>query len=327
VRVFVTGATGFVMGPVAHLLRGRGDEVRALVRDRSRAGALAAAGCELVVGDLAEGDLIRACLRGCDAAIHGAGSYEIGIDAARRRAMEAANVRGTERVLAAALEAGTPKIVYVSTIAVFGNTRGRIVDERDRRQGSFTSYYEETKHRAHEIARDLTRRGLPCVIVQPGQVYGPGDHSGVGRLMRRFAEGRLPALVFGGLGLNLVHVDDVARGVIQALDRGSPGESYVLGGEITTLRGMIGTLGRVTGRRPPRLAVPDVLLRLAALTSPALRETVSSAAGVTFWARDEKARRELGYAPRTLERGLRDTFGPRSVRQSSSDSSDSNSSE
>ena len=126
--------------------------------------------------------------------------------------------------------------------------------------------------------------------------------------MRRFAAGRLPALVFGDLGLNFVHVEDVASGVLLALERGRPGESYVLGGEITTLRGMIAILGRVTGRRPPRLAVPDALLRLAALASPALRETVSSASGVTFWARDEKARRELGYAPRTLEQGLRDAF-------------------
>jgi nucleoside-diphosphate-sugar epimerase len=308
-RIFLTGATGFLMSAVARQLVKRGDGVVALVREPRRAGALTDLGCELVAGDLSDEPAIRRGLAGADAAIHGAAIYEIGIPRSRRAAMFDANVRGAERVLSSALEAGTPRVIHVSTIAVFGNTRGAVVDESYRRSGPYTSYYEETKYRAHEIALRLIERGLPCVIVQPGQLYGPGDHSGVGGVMRGAATGRLAAVAFGSLGLDLVHVDDAATGVILALDRGRPGESYVLGGEITTLRGMIDVATRLQGRRAPRFEVPRPLLRLAALLVPSFAEVVRSGDGVTFWARDAKARRELGYDPRGLERGLRDTFG------------------
>ena len=323
-RVVVTGAAGFVMGAVARALRARGDDVVALVRDPARASALSGIGCELARGDLSDAGAIRAALTGCDAAIHGAAIYEVGVSGKRRDEMFETNVRGTERVLAACREARIGKVVYVSTIAAFGNTRGRIVDETYRHDGRYTSAYDETKHRAHLIAVRYQEEGLPLVIVQPGQVYGPGDHSAIGRGMREVAEGRGRVMVFPELGLNMVHVDDVAQGVLLALDRGQPGESYALGGEITTLRDIMRTLAAVTGRRAPTLAVPSAFVRLLALPSAGMREMVRSAAGVTFWARDDKARRELGYAPRSLEQGLRDTYAP---AQSSASSSDSNSSE
>jgi len=308
-KVFLTGATGFLMGAVARQLVKRGDAVVALVREPRRAGALADLGCELVTGDLSDEPAIRRGLAGADAAVHGAAIYEIGIPRSRRAAMFDANVRGAERVLSSALETGTPRVIHVSTIAVFGNTRGAVVDESYQRSGPYTSYYEETKYRAHEIALRLIERGLPCAIVQPGQLYGPGDHSSVGGVMRAAAAGRLPGVAFGSLGLDFVHVDDVAAGIVLALDRGRPGESYVLGGEITTLRGMIDVVSRLHGRRAPRLEVPAPLLRFAALLVPSFAEVVRSGEGVTFWAKDDKARRELAYAPRGLERGLRDTFG------------------
>jgi len=312
------------MGAVARALRARGDTVVSLVRDPARAGALAALGSELARGDLSDANAIRAALAGCDAAIHGAAIYEIGVSRARRNEMFETNVRGTERVLAACREARTSRIVYVSTIAAFGNTRGHIVDETHRHDGRYTSAYDETKHRAHLIAVRYQEDGLPLVIVQPGQVYGPGDHSAVGRGMREVAQGRSRVMIFPELGLNMVHVDDVAAGVLLALDRGRPGESYALGGEITTLREIMRTVARVTGQRAPSLAVPNALVRILALPSAGMREMARSGAGVTFWAKDDKARRELGYSPRSLEQGLRETYAR---AQSSASSSDSNSSE
>ena len=298
------------MGAVARALRARGDSVVALVRDPARAEALSSIGCELARGDLADAEAIRTALAGCDAAIHGAAIYEIGVSGRRRDEMFETNVRGTERVLAAMREAGIAKAVHVSTIAAFGNTRGRIVDETHRHDGRYTSAYDETKHRAHEIAVRCQEAGLPLVIVQPGQVYGPGDHSAIGRGMREVASGRSRVMIFPELGLNMVHVEDVASGVLLALDRGRAGESYVLGGEIVTLREVLKTVAHVTGQRAPAIAIPTALVRILALPSAGMREMARSGAGVTFWAKDDKARRELGYAPRSLREGLRETYAP-----------------
>jgi dihydroflavonol-4-reductase len=307
VKVFITGATGFVTANVARLLIGRGDAVRALVRDPGRAGGLA--GAELVQGDLASADALRAGMDGVDAVIHGAAMYQIGLDRRGHAAMLEANVRGTAHVLSAAKVAGIPRVVYISTIAVFGNTHGQVVDESFRRTDqTYTSYYEETKLRAHEVADQFGSEGLPIVIVQPGQVYGPGDHSGFGGLMAAFARGRLPVQPFPDLGLNLTYVDDIAAGIVLALDRGAPGRSYVMGGEIVRVADAFSTLGRVVGRHTPRWKVPYALLELGALAQPSLREVINSAKGVTFWAKDDRARAELGYSPRTLEAGLRETY-------------------
>jgi nucleoside-diphosphate-sugar epimerase len=211
-KVFVTGATGFVTGNVTLQLLARGDEVRALVRDASRGQTLARAGVTLVEGDLSDGASLARGIDGVDAVVHGAAMYSVGIAASRRPAMFEANVTGTERVLEAALAAGVRRVAYVSTCAVFGNTRGAVVDETYTRSGPYTSYYEETKVRAHEIALGAAARGLAVSIAQPGGVYGPGDTSGLGGLMRDFVRGRLPLVPFADAGLNFVHVDDVARG-------------------------------------------------------------------------------------------------------------------
>jgi nucleoside-diphosphate-sugar epimerase len=316
-RVFLTGGTGFIGGHVARKLRERGDEVRALVRDPAKAAELERLGCEPVTGDLGDEAAIAAGLEGVDAAIHGAAIYEVGIPESERARMYEANVRGTENVLGAALAAKTPKVVYVSTIAAFGNTHGEVVDESYvHPEDEYTSYYEQTKVEAHRIARRLIDEGLPCTIVQPGGVYGPADHSAVGHQMSEFLRGRMPFLTFPDLGLNMVHVEDVADGILLALDEGDAGRAYVLGGEITTMRGLMESLASVAGKKPPKRAIPNGLLRAIAPAGPLvgklmgqppnMRELVSSADGVTFWAKHDRATEELGYAPRDLEAGLRD---------------------
>jgi nucleoside-diphosphate-sugar epimerase len=317
-RVFLTGATGFIGGAVARALRERGDEVVALVRNPGRAHDLRAAGVRMVGGSVTDSAAIEQGLEGADAAIHAAAVYEVGIPESQRGPMFETNVTGTENVLRAALAAGTPKVVYVSTVAAFGNTRGQVVDETHSHSGEYSSYYEETKHLAHQVARRLIDDGLPCVIVQPGGVYGPGDHSALGDVITRFAKGRLPMLAFPELGFSLVHRDDVVRGILLALDRGTPGQSYVLGGEITTMRGAIETLAGILDRRPPRFTLPTALVRASAPLGPVLgpalgfppnfRELVRTSDGVTYWARHDKAARDLGYEPRPLEQGLRETL-------------------
>ena len=185
-RVFVTGGAGFIGSSVVRQLRARGDEVVAAVRDPARARALTDLGCRLEQSDLASRDALTGLMGGAHAVIHAAGSYRVGIPASERAAMREANVGATERVLDAAVAAAVPRIVYVSTGNVYGDTHGQVVDESYRRDvaAGFLSAYDETKYRAHEAAEARIATGAPIVIVLPGQAYGPNDHSEVGAQLR-----------------------------------------------------------------------------------------------------------------------------------------------
>jgi len=319
VKVFVTGGTGFIGGAVARRLCERGDDVVCLVRSPGKAAKLTALGCELAAGDLGDRAALRAGMEGCDAVVHAAAMYEVGIPARQHPAMWEANVAGTENVLSTAGDAGVAKLVYVSTCGVFGNTHGRVVDETYQHPGKeFTSYYEETKLEAHRIARRMIEDGLPGVIVQPGGVYGPDDTSQVADLLQEFFAGKLPLLPFPELGICMTHVEDIAGGILLALDKGRIGETYVLSGPVTTMRETIETIAAVSGRKAPKHAMPTVLMKALIPIGPLvgkmlgqppnLRELISSADGVTFWASHEKASRELGYAPRGMEEGWRQTL-------------------
>jgi nucleoside-diphosphate-sugar epimerase len=319
VKVFLTGATGFIGGEVAHQLRERGDEVVCLVRSPEKAAPLTELGCELFSGDLSDRDALRKGMEGCDGVIHAAAMYEVGIPESQHAAMHEANVVGTENVLGAAGEAEVPKIVYVSTCGAFGNTHHEIVDESYRHPGEhYTSYYEQSKVEAHLVADRMIEEGLPCVIVQPGGVYGPGDTSQLGDLMEQFLSGKMPLIPFPELGICLAHVEDTAGGIVLALDRGEPGETYVIAGPPTTMREAIGILAEVSGRKAPKRAVPVILMKAMTPIGPLvgkvmgqppnLRELISSADNVTFWATNEKAAKELGFSPRGIEEGIRQTL-------------------
>jgi nucleoside-diphosphate-sugar epimerase len=319
VKAFVTGGTGFIGERLVQRLRDRGDDVVALVRSPEKGAKLEQMGATLVEGDLSSSDAIRAGVEGCDAVFHVAAIYKVGIPKSEHEAMYDANVRGTERVLDAAFQAGVGRIVYVSTINVFGNTHGEVVDESYERPGDdYLSYYDETKYLSHQVAKERVAKGVPVVMVQPGGVYGPGDHSEVGNVIDQTRSGKLKALPFAGLGLNLVFVDDVADGILLAYDKGEVGESYVLGGEIVTMRDLVDKTAELAGRKPPKRDLPSGVIKLAAPAGPMVgkimgfppnfRELISASDGVTYWAKDDKARRELGYSPRDLATGLRQTL-------------------
>jgi len=313
-RAFITGGGGFIGRHLVHVLREAAVDVRALARSEGSAGRLRAAGCQVVVGDVLDEAALRSAVEGCDVAFHLAGDYRVGIRASMREAMRAANVTATERLLAAATEAGVGRIVHVSTQNAFGDTRYRVVDETYERPRPYryVSFYDETKHRAHLAANERIAAGAPILIAIPGGVYGPGDHSSLGGVLEQAATGKLPSLTFGDLGMNMAHVEDIAAGIGLVGERGTIGESYVLGGEITTMAELVRRVAAVAAQRPPRLSTPTWALRAAPIVrriGPDLGEIVRASAGVTYWASDAKARGELGYAPRDLEAGLTATFG------------------
>ncbi len=272
-------------------------------------------GAELVESDLSDVKELTDVLRGADGVIHAAGSYRIGIPKSERGAMWDANVGTTTRVLDAAEAAATPRVVYVSTGNVYGNTHGVAVDEtyrRDLREG-FLSWYDETKYGAHEVAEQRIATGAPIVIVLPSQVYGPGDRSGFGEQIRLAHEGTLPYRALTDVRIGLVHADDLARGIVGALDRGRVGERYNLSGPESSLGEAESIAARLGGTRLPRLRIPDGVLRALAplgglVGQPNLGEVVAASAGVTYLFSAAKARAELGFETRDIETGLRDTF-------------------
>ncbi|MEA2535995.1 MAG: hypothetical protein QOF11_229 [Chloroflexota bacterium] len=322
-RVFVTGAAGFIGSALIQQLRARGDEICAAVRDPDRARVLRDLGCRLVRTDLSSIAELTGLMTGSEAVIHAAGSYRVGISTRERPAMDDSNVGASARVLAAAEAAGAARIVYVSTVGVFGNTRGEVVDESFRRDPArgFLSWYDETKYRAHLVAEERIAGGARIVIAMPGQVYGPGDHSAVGRQIEDAFRGRLAYLALTDVGICLVHVDDLAAGLLSALDRGRIGQAYVLDGAPVRLMDALRIAARLGDRRLPSLSMPTRLLELMAPLSGLLggrlgipgdlAEVISAADGVTYWASHAKATAELGFDPRPLEAGLRDTFGVR----------------
>jgi len=315
-RVAVTGGGGFVGGAIVRQLLARGDEVVALVRDPGRWTGPERPGLSLVADDLRDPVAITASLEGADALIHGAGSYRIGIAASERPAMEDANVGTAVRTLDAAIAAKVPRIIYVSTVNVFGNTHGATVDETYRRDpdAGFLSWYDETKWRAHVEVERRIEDGAPAMIVMPSQVYGPGDHTPIGDQLAQAYAGTLPFVGLGGVGLGFVHVEDLARGVLAALDRGALGRSYVLGGDQVRIRDALRIAAKAGGHGLPRLEIPDLPLRIGAFIfpdrgawfglSPNLREIVSASIGVTYWATSARAASELGFDPRPLAVGL-----------------------
>ena len=190
-----------------------------------------------------------------------------------------------------------------------------IVDETYRRDlaEGFLSWYDETKYGAHEVVEQRIASGAPIVIVLPSQVYGPGDHSSFGEQLSQAFAGKLPYRALDDLGVGLVHVDDLAAGIVAALDRGEIGRSYVLSGPTTTLADANAVAATIGGRKLPSLHLPTGLLRAMApagvlIGQANLREVINACADVTYWASAARAEEELGFRARPIEDGLRDTF-------------------
>jgi nucleoside-diphosphate-sugar epimerase len=321
-KSFVTGGAGFLGSAVVSRLLARGDDVVALARSDEAATKLTRLGARPVRGDITDAPTLDQLLTDVDLVFHLAGDYRVGIKESDHEAMFRTNVDGTTIVLDAAVAAAVRKIVYVSTVAVFGNTRGRVVDETyERPDRDFLSYYDATKYMAHRFARARAAAGAPIVVAQPGAIYGPGDHSELGAQIDQAARGKYTIRAFPELGFTMSYVDDVADGVVLAQTAGMLGESYVLGGEIARLGAIVDTVADLTGHKRARLKIPSTVFKAATPlgsvvgrvmgTGPNLHEVIRASKDVTYWATSAKAERELGYSSRGLEQGLKDLFATR----------------
>lgn len=313
-KAFLTGASGFVGGHILRLLESEGATVRCLVRPTSERRNFAHSAAEVVEGDLRDAASVSRAMAGCDTVFHCAGDYRLFV----RRPAEiyASNVDGTAHVMAAAAERGVRRVVYTSTVGTLGPMADdSAADETSTvRLADMVGHYKRSKYLGKQEARQWAERGLPVVIVHPSAPVGDGDHkpTATGKIILDFLNRKMPAYL--RTGLNLVDVRDVARGHLQAAERGRVGEEYILGARNMTLKEILDLLAAITGLSAPRLRLPHWLpLSLAAVDTGLARvlsrepwlalEALQLARHMMFFD-NAKARRELGFAPGPLEPAL-----------------------
>jgi len=314
----VTGATGFVGAAVARALAREGHDLRLLARASSDRRNLEGLDADVVEGDLRDRASLERAVAGCDTLFHVAADYRLWVRDPGE--LHASNVQGSVNVLQAAADAGVASMVYTSSVASLGiHPDGTPADEATPvRLEDMVGDYKRSKFLAEQAVQRLVReQALPVVVVNPSTPIGPRDvkPTPTGRIIVEAAAGRMPAFV--DTGLNVAHVDDVARGHLLALERGRPGERYILGGDDMRLERILGEVAAAVGRRPPQVRLPHrAVLPIAHLAEAWARlggsgEPLATVDGVRMSRKlmffsSQRARRELGYEWRPAEEAIGD---------------------
>jgi dihydroflavonol-4-reductase len=309
-KVFVTGGNGFIGSKVVRELIAAGHAVTCLLRKESKTDRIDMYRFDRAEGDVRDVGSLRAAMARCDATVHLAAPG--GWHADDAASLEGVIVGGAQNVLDVATQLHDHRVVMISsTAAINASTSPIVFDET----AQFTVenprlYYAHAKHKAELVARSAFERGVHVVIVNPSEVYGPGD-SGLGTASNLVDFAKYwPVMVCDG-GTGIVHVDDVARGIVAALERGRPGERYILSGENLTVRQLASLVVELTQRSVPIVPVPNGMSRVVANLAIKLRLPVPFNPHVVqyatlYWLADSrKAQRELGMT----FRGARETIG------------------
>jgi dihydroflavonol-4-reductase len=272
VRVFVTGGTGFVGKPTVGRLVEGGHEVRCLVRRSSRTSELEEMGCEFAYGDVTDKASVLEGMRGCERVVNLANVFSFW--ERDKSVYRRVNVRGTRNVMEAALEAGVSKVVHVSSFVVWGRPPKRPFDEETPLGPERFTEYARSKHEGDLVVWDLHRdKGLPVVVVYPGAVLGAGDTKAQGQYVSDVIGRRVPGKVFEDSAFTWVYVDDVAEGIVRALEKeGNDGEKYLIGRHTLTMGELTRVVCEISGAPPPpdrRIPGPAVMAGAALLTKVA----------------------------------------------------------
>ena len=313
----ITGATGFVGSAVARAFAARGHRLRLLVRRGSDRRNVDGLDAELVEGDLRDPPSLTRAVQGCRYLVHVAADYRLWVP--DPGPMMQANVEGSAALLRAARDAGVQRIVYCSSVAALGllgdGTPG--TEDTPVNPAKVIGVYKQSKYQAEQAVLRLIRdEAVPAVIVNPSAPVGPRDlkPTPTGKMVADAASGRMPAFV--DTGLNVVHVDDVAEGHALALERGTIGERYILGGEDLSMAALLAMIAEEAGRSPPRIRLPigplmpvalanEWIARLTGIEPVMTREMLAMARKKMFFSH-AKAGAALGYTPRPAREAVRD---------------------
>ncbi|ACK71387.1 NAD-dependent epimerase/dehydratase [Gloeothece citriformis PCC 7424] len=307
-KAFVTGANGFTGSHLIKLLQQKGHIVKGLVRSSSNLSRLEGCEVELIRGDITDRNALRKGMEGVDTVFHVAAYVELGlVDEAQ---MERVNVEGTRAVLEVAKEMGISKLVYCSTIGIFGDTQGVAIDETfERQQKDFSSAYDRTKYEAQQWVDRFAAEGFPVVSVMPSGIFGLDDPH-FAPVMQLFLKKRLWVWVGGDRVTGIVHVDDVAKAMILAAEKGRLGEYYILSAGDLTTREMLNILAQKT-EIPLPIEIPETLVRflgngfdligkIFSWNPPISRERVHYIYDRCVRVKADKAYQELGWQPRSV---------------------------
>jgi dihydroflavonol-4-reductase len=313
---FLTGATGFLGSHVARVLADQGADLRLLVRPTSNLRNLQRLKADTVTGDLRDAASLEKAMSGCDTVFHVAADYRLWVrDPAE---MYRSNVGGTRAILEAARKNGVKRVVYTSSVATIGFTsNGHLADEDSPvALADMIGHYKRSKFMAEQIALEAGRGGMHVVTVNPTTPVGEQDvkPTPTGRIVVDFLKRKFPAYV--ETGLNLVDATECARGHIAALEKGRPGERYILGGENLTLKQILDKLGAITGLPSPKVKLPYVFAFAAGVVDEAItgkirkrepRATVDTVrmGKKKMFASSGKAERELGWKLVPVDSALR----------------------
>ncbi|MGF1538408.1 MAG: NAD-dependent epimerase/dehydratase family protein [Elainellaceae cyanobacterium] len=316
-KALVTGANGFTGSHLVKALLNREFSVVGFVRptsDLSRLEPYPSAGLELAYGDITDQAALTQAMAGVDWVFHTAAYVELGVVDAER--MARINIEGTRAVLAAAQAAQVSRLLYCSTIGIYGDTQGQVIDETfERRQAGFSSAYDYTKYEAQRLVDQAAQDGLHTVSVMPSGIFGPDDPH-FGPVLDAFRRGKLKVWAGGDRITGIVHVDDLVDGMLRAIEQGQAGEHFILSADELTTREMFAQLSQMTGQPPPS-EVPPPLVRLAGnllepvgrlmnWQPPISRERVHYIYDRCVRVDGSKAKHRLSWAPRSVQATLQD---------------------
>lgn len=318
-KVFLTGATGFVGSHVARAYATQGAHLRLLTRSTSRLVSIADLPAEHITGDLRNPESLRTAIRGCDAIVHVAADYRLWVpDPAE---MYKANVDGTRELLRIAREEGVPKFIYTSSVATMGFTKTTTIVDEDTpvTEADMIGHYKRSKWLAEREAITAAKNGQHVMVLNPTTPIGPNDikPTPTGRIIVDFLNKNFPAYV--DTGLNLVDVHEVARMHVAALDHGTPGERYILGGENLTLKQILDRMSAISGLPSPSMKVPHAVAMIFAFFDETItgklrgkepRATVEAVrmGKKMMFASSAKAEHDLGFKVLPIYHALREAM-------------------
>ena len=319
-KTLITGATGFVGAAVLRELLKKGHKVKALVRQSSILDNLKNLDVETVQGDLIDRDSLKLALNDCKYLFHVAADYRLWVPKSEEIYLN--NVKGTENLMEEALSSGVEKVVYTSSVAVLGKPiNGDIANEKTPVNISqMIGHYKKSKFLAEEKVKEFYKtRRLPVVIVNPAAPVGPRDikPTPTGKMILDAAMKKIPAYL--DTGLNVVHVDDVAKGHLQAFHKGKLGERYILGGDNLTFKQILEMISSMCGHKPPKIQLPkkplypigylfEIFARLFNIKNPMITVDMIRMAEKRMFFSSEKAKKELNYKCKPAKFALKDAI-------------------